>query len=523
MQERNNTSQVVAQCRKWISDCFGNHEVCRQRVGAIENWLPTRLLDTGSPSEPPSVRLVISTNLNAARTSYLALSHCWGKLEIIILRLSTLDEFQEGIPLAALPRTFQHAVVMTRALGYRYLWIDSLCIIQDSSDDWQYEATLMGEVYGQADCVLAATGSKDGNGGLFQEREPQLFAPFEVGAKFVFHNETYLCIRKEFWERELANAPLNQRGWVVQERMLSPRTLQFGKNQIFWQCREVEACETLPKEIPQDFIYFGDRDGDGFKRWMQPDSGARSIALGPYDPWGHVVEVYTRTLLTKSQDKLIAISGIARKMSLTLDDVYLAGLWRNNLINGLLWKVNMGEQIDGSPSRRTTVYRAPTWSWASIDGMVTQVLDSDLYGDDLVSILDASTDPVGSDEYGQLKGGRITLEGIVKLIRKPSFFYFSGNDISGTYHPDDYHLSQNMDECYILPLRYHRIARFFEDELWGLVIRPIRSIPNGFERVGLFQVNEEEDICNVGNLKGGDTKGNYGLTDSEERRIIHLL
>ena len=87
---------------------------------------------------------------------------------------------------------------MTRALGYRYIWIDSLCIIQDSFHDWQYEATLMGEVYGQADCVLTTTRSKDGNGGLFQEREPQLFAPFEGGAKFVFHNETYLCIRDDF-------------------------------------------------------------------------------------------------------------------------------------------------------------------------------------------------------------------------------------------------------------------------------------------------------------------------------------
>jgi hypothetical protein len=126
---------------------------------------------------------------------------------------------------------------------------------------------------------------------------------------------------------------------VVQERMLSSRTLQFGNNQIFRQCREVEACETLPREIPQDFIHFGDRDGDGFKRWMQLDSGAMSIASEPYDPWGHAVEVYTRTLLTKSQDKLIAISGIARKTSLILNDVYLAGLWTNNLISGLLWKV----------------------------------------------------------------------------------------------------------------------------------------------------------------------------------------
>ncbi|RDW77773.1 hypothetical protein BP6252_05826 [Coleophoma cylindrospora] len=518
IQNRNNTRQVISQCKDWLNECMENHEICRSRIGGNEEWLPTRLLDTGAPGQAPSLRLVLSESLDRATTSYLALSHRWGQAEILTLKESNIDSLQENISLVSVPRTFQHAAVMTRALGYRYIWIDSLCIIQDSPGDWDHEAAFMGDVYSQADCVLAATGSWDGDGGLFKTRDPVLVAPVELEADWSSDQRTYSCIEDDFWETGVANAPLNQRGWVVQERMLAPRTLHFGDSQIFWECRDHQTCEVLPERIPQEFLHFGNRDGDGFKRWMQPEDSPDTDfndPPGPYDPWAHIIEVYSRCKLTKAKDKFIAISGMAKKMQLVLEDEYVAGLWKKNLVNGLTWYVADGEQTDGSPSVKTE--RRPSWSWASVEGAISQVLDSDLEGN-FVNILDVVIDPLGTDEYGELKNAFIILEGTLKRIQKPKFFYVSSLKICGTYHPDDVLKSESLDELYALPLRYYRRGADSKG-LWGLVLAPMGEY---FERVGFFKIEKDDDICSVGGDKPQNVAEEYGLSAAEPRQVIRL-
>jgi hypothetical protein len=490
------------------------HGICHEHVGETKDWLPTRLIDVGTAP----VHLVDSNNLMRSEP-YLALSHCWGKIVVLTLLQTNLNAFQKEIPFSSLPLTFVHAMVTTRQLGYRYLWIDSLCIIQDSVDDWRHEASLMGDVYSKADCVLAATGSRDGSEGLFHKREPIAIEPFAIQASWPSDSKKYTCIRSDVWTDGVVNAPLNQRGWVVQERMLAPRTIHFGAKEIFWECRQLEACETLPRKIPTDLISFGSREGDGFKRWMEPIKRGADEVDGPMEAWRYVVEVYMRSALTKGEDKLIALSGMAIRMSILLRDTYLAGLWKNDLVNGMVWWVE--EDATGQDSRRWPSYRAPSWSWVAIDGPINYTNASGLYGH-LVKILDVDVQPVGDDVMGQVRSGHIQLEGNVISIQKPVWYHAPSMNLCGKYFPDDREESDSVEEFYALPLGYYRITPEDEQELWGILMKTVASLPDTFARVGFFRVSEGENVAFVGNLKP-EVVENFGQPAGMNRRIITLV
>jgi hypothetical protein len=203
--------------------------------------MPTRLLDLGLPGQP-QLRLSI-TNETSHRSPYMTLSHCWGQLQIKQLETTNLYALREGIEPEELPKTSQDVIRFTRASGIRYLWIDSLCIIQDSITDWQRESAVMGYVYKNAVCNIAATAAPDGRFGCFFERDPSLILPCRVQSKS-FPNqgsdsELFELVPNAIWAHNVDDAPLNSRSWVMQERFLSPRIIHCGKNQLFWECREL--------------------------------------------------------------------------------------------------------------------------------------------------------------------------------------------------------------------------------------------------------------------------------------------
>ena len=159
--------------------------------------------------------------------------------------LKSLQE--DGIPVSGLPPTFQHAVFITKMLGVHYLWIDSLCIIQDSKEDWLQESVKMWAIYGNAFCNIAATSSSDSYGGLFHDRNGLSALPCKIQATWhILRQGHYYCVDEETLEREVDEAPLNARGWVLQEQALSPRILHFGAREQYWECRELTAPETFP-------------------------------------------------------------------------------------------------------------------------------------------------------------------------------------------------------------------------------------------------------------------------------------
>jgi hypothetical protein len=259
------------------------------------------------------------------------------------------------IPLSELSKTLQDAILIVRKLGFQYLWADTLCIIQDATADWQVEAKRMGEIYKNSICTIAASAAANGDSGCFFTRNPQLIEPCKI------ENPTcgnFYLTNIMIWDRQIEDAPLNQRAWVLQELLLSPRTLHFGNNQIFFTCRELQACEAFPNGIPR-----GIRDGSvreiSKEFIVQQHFHSRSEAI-----WNRIVEYYCKRKLTKSGDKLVALSALAKEMRPIINSEYLAGIWQSTLPGSLVWKTYFSHVAD--PAHRPE-YRAPSWSWASID------------------------------------------------------------------------------------------------------------------------------------------------------------
>ena len=235
---------VLAQAKDWLRECTSLHDCGKQiqQDGIQQPWLPTRLVDVGTYSEPV-LRLVSSKTIAPCSSLYVTLSHCWGLAQIFRLLESNLDDLHSSIPWDALTLTFQNAITVTRGLEIRYLWIDSLCIIQDSLADWLHEAAIMGDVYKYGYCNIAATGFPDGRRGFFSARSPDAIRPLRVrfcreaqvekvsiqklnraqlakqqqGKSQWMYAEWHEVVDVDMWTRLVDQAPLNHRGWVVQE------------------------------------------------------------------------------------------------------------------------------------------------------------------------------------------------------------------------------------------------------------------------------------------------------------------
>ncbi|KAE9371084.1 HET-domain-containing protein [Stipitochalara longipes BDJ] len=186
--------------------------------------LPTRVIAVGS-EEDPTVRLWVT---KGQKGRYTALSHCWGASSIIRTVKLNYFQHQSSISIAAMSQTFQDAIVVTRRLNIPYLWIDSLCIIQDSAEDWQSESVTMDSIYQNAEVTVAALAASDGSGGCFRPTVAHRIRPCSKGNRWHVHNAII--------------APLNSRGWILQETMLSTRVLMYRDTELRWACLETRAC-----------------------------------------------------------------------------------------------------------------------------------------------------------------------------------------------------------------------------------------------------------------------------------------
>lgn len=327
---------------------------------------------------------------------WVALSHCWGPapLHPICTTTASLMERTECIPFVSLSRTFQDAAKITRLLGYRYLWIDSLCIIQNDKSDWEIESGLMAKVYGCSALTLCALSSENSTqgcrvNGMGSSRPENMsrYADFNIGKlrmRFFQSSPTY-------WHKEcgddpykfegfsrVSRNPLNTRAWTLQERELSPSKILFSENMLLWECVTMKASSELPwlervfedDSMPDLMLLPGEtelaRDGVGYLR----------------DQWYSLIEDYSSRFMTMEADKLVAVRGIIQKYrQLGSNMKEVAGMWDKHLPASLLWqswRYDRTIQEDMAANylgafypRRPMSSRAPSWSWASIDGTIS--------------------------------------------------------------------------------------------------------------------------------------------------------
>ena len=384
--------EVFALAQRWINECEDNHQACQR---SPTSFYPTRLIEIASaPGEyglHGPVRIV-SRNLTEQLTKqpafegrYVTLSHRWGQTSFLRLNKNNLTRFQHAIHLNDLPLTFQHAIIFARMLKVRWIWIDALCIIQDSVDDWLLESATMHKVYTHSYCNISATAAQNSFEGLFRSRDPHRdwAQTVTVNLKGILDvsDARFNCtvLDLSFWEKSVEQAPVNQRSWVLQERLLAPRVLHWCRDQIAFECRHVDRAECRPQGIPHLLMMRGELvEGARFKRIEQiAGRDLRKIRLRKeyssshqrrlvqmveeikprwhyYEIWKRVVETYTKMELTKAEDRLIALSGIARMMkeqmeSENIKDEYIAGLWQRGLPSQLLWYVNEADGREPQP------------------------------------------------------------------------------------------------------------------------------------------------------------------------------
>jgi hypothetical protein len=329
-----------------INTCLDAHTFCQQDYD--ENLIPTRLIDIGSDSCP---RIKVINTVNTPQSSrkvmrYIALSHRWGTSKFFTLKESNILQCSQEIDLDALPQTFKDTVDVSRLLGYRYVWIDSLCIVRDSTADWERESATMGQVYRNSIFNIAASESDGPRYGLFKKQEPSHLAPFEISFQTSQFKDSYICYIDSCYHTQNETL-LSTRGWVLQERLLSPRTIHFG-SRGFWECRELIVCPARARSYKSSPRRFN-------KIW--PTLCSVSSTLDALELWEHSVFRYTRYSSTKASDKLIAISGVARAMQCALNEEYLAGLWKGYLVRGIAWSSDSDLSINPKPFKCTLEYR----------------------------------------------------------------------------------------------------------------------------------------------------------------------
>lgn len=364
--------------RFWLNRCLERHDLC-SRLRLSQPFIPSRLLNVSAGK----VRLIETKKelIAEADKRFIALSHCWGRVQIITTTRGSLESRLKGIQTDQLSQTFLDAITVTRKLSYRYLWIDSLCIIQDDSADWEKEAAQMCNVYQFAELTISAAHASGGNIGCFRKRDGILQLPFilnfpitEAGKRTESTLQAIFTSHSQSEGIQDPHPPLYGRAWVLQEQLLSPRMLIFDGEQLKWDCLCMHGSERSPsgggRRMHHEIVKSGIFNSEDF--FYRPDYDNLHLHF----LWYQVVADYTLRGMTKPLDRLAAIAGIANAITTKTTNQYLAGLWRDQLLIGLLWNIphdvsEYGPEIhsfdmDRYERIRHTVPIAPSWSWGSV-------------------------------------------------------------------------------------------------------------------------------------------------------------
>ncbi|KAB2102133.1 hypothetical protein AG0111_0g9498 [Alternaria gaisen] len=442
-----------------LQECIDSHASCGQE--SIPE-LPTRVLDLGSGTDDMmNIKLIRTQSLDAR---YACLSHRWSRPAALKTVKSNYVSHTKGLGWDVLPKTFIDAITIVRDLGVRYLWIDSLCIIQDDEDDKSHEIAKMSSIYTNSYITIAATHAESSMHGCYSTRSFH-HQDYRLSSSKQHHASTVktdLYVREKIAHigEEGALTPLLKRGWVCQERLLSPRVLHFCEKELVWECRESSSCQCSCFNPP---VHFKKKYMDVFRpsmpimdcdaskknfsltsdaylemdeedrvrclvlpaawaQWLGTDrlstdsssfrfeSGIHYISPpklhdGAIRRWRYIVSDYTGMDLTERRDRLPAIAGVASQFERLLNGRYLAGLWENALPGDLLWRMDRSGQY--SPQ-----YRAPSWSWASIEGKVKYYRMTSYHPE--FSIVSAFCDPLSEvNRFGEVASGSLKINATV--------------------------------------------------------------------------------------------------------------
>ncbi|KAH8779938.1 heterokaryon incompatibility protein-domain-containing protein [Diaporthe sp. PMI_573] len=504
-----NTGSEISlnQTKEWMQMCQ-THPHCSSEHDSV---LPTRVLDIGDRS----VKAIPQSSETYAKVEqYIALSHCWGNSPMIQTTSANIAERKRGIPFSEIPKTFQEASSLARHLGIRYLWVDSLCIVQDDKLDWQRESAQMASIYAKAALTIAANASQDSTGGCFRPT-PQLSGTMEFRRTGAFNfrwidaailDRAHLEFAPDRGFVHPTKLPLASRAWAFQERLLSSRIVHFTASELVWECTSESYCQC------------------GLTLKLAFDHAVREASVGNpeqiKDMWQKLVSNYTLKALTHKTDLLPAASGLMKRLQQANLGECLAGMWRKYLPEHMTWSVAAAK----NEHARHETYVAPTWSWASVTAPVdfptyihaasTLILPTTLPKPLVVAeIIDVQCTPAGLDTTGSLSDGVLTIRApavpaLLLSSQRGKFvhespvscnfvceIYSPHNGAFARFHPDSYsdidgsierqdvlcvQWTKTMEEC--------RALEWQETNAEFLVLRRSHKRPGKYERIGMVTV-----------------------------------
>jgi hypothetical protein len=386
----NQPARCLAEISSWLRDCSLHHAKCRETTDAWRQFMgsgmqPKRLIqlqhDLGTGLR--SMRLQDTEALHPL-PPFAALSYCWGGDQPVKCLVSTLASLTTSISFEDLPKTIQDAILVCERLACGYLWVDALCIVQDRDEEKTVEIAKMPYIYGNSLFTITATRAASVWEGFLGDRitSPDAIPAFSMGwvqaAPGGGKEEGALTLI----DLPIPFEPIDSRGWTLQERALSTRTIEFGSRQTRWTCQE---------RTSSDMSTMGAADG-----WRaEPEANRASfdprdwflIDEDPYGSWAEIIRHFSQRQLTLSTDRPLAISGIAERFSRLTGDRYMAGLWASHLHAGLLWTVDARHR-----TARPASYQGPSWSWLAVNSEVRPYLPHfrERFG---AEILSASAEP----------------------------------------------------------------------------------------------------------------------------------
>ena len=440
--------------------------------------------------------------------AYLALSHRWGGADVLKLTNATLQSMLIKIVTKELPQTFQDAIHITRKLGYRYLWIDSLCIIQDDAKDWEREASRMSQVYSNCVLTIAALWGNDSHAGCFVERNPLRTQDCRIA---IAQNQG-IYVRSTNTHRGqslglLTDKPLLRRKWVLQERLLTPRTLYYGPCELHWECTELEANETVPTGNID--IWYKNSLKSQFKDLKPlPTLIGRAGFLGAsvrkkdeffefHKVWTDILNHYWSSQLTRYTDILVAISGITTAIASKTNLTLMSGLWKEFLPLELLWKV-------GNPSETTKTSLCQTWSWASVKGAALSTMSSEIIIKTCIFYLSFGSYAEMVDASGAIKASGPLFHTTLQRNSQGAFLCHDNRLLEHTYHLDVTPSSDVVDVTILM------IAKWQPDlpkkdlgptgEWPGyirLILTPVNVQDSTYERIGIWDHYVSAEKINI--------------------------
>ncbi|KAJ4139736.1 hypothetical protein NW768_001079 [Fusarium equiseti] len=387
--EGTGSSRALSLSKIWLRRCKESHPDCRRLHDLADPILPTRVLDvTGGTLDDPKIKLIETSK--ETRGTYCALSYCWGESRCVITTKANLANHKQDIYLSTLPRTIRDAILATRGLGIKYLWVDSLCIVQDDTEDWASEAARMGDVYANAMLTISTLSGTDCNDGLFTPHSfrQQYALPFPIpptsrptnGSGWFVPAVQPPVKENQYGVLQLPlRGPIHSRGWTFQEQMLSTRILWFSNGHVQWECLSKFAADSSPESMGH-YQYPGNNSDEPYRSRRMKEHLQRPFKIktsltqseqqdhetrkGNEDPvdayteWETLVAEYTTRNLTKESDRIPAILGLANVMGPMFECEFFMGIWKGkHFLRSLLWQVNQGTS--------TCANSYPSWTWAS--------------------------------------------------------------------------------------------------------------------------------------------------------------